>query len=195
MEAHAEADALEAQAEAFAARAQELREAARHASGNSPKSKAATEEQCAIANESRTTLILKNLPADCTHDDLRRILDDVGLAGLYNFIYVPFDFKKFVALRYGFVNFENNENAVKAMATLDGYAGWALDGEKACEVEWSGAQQGLHANIERYRNSPVMHHSVPEAYKPVLFERGARIAFPAPTQAVKPLKLRKAPQA
>jgi RNA recognition motif-containing protein len=122
-------------------------------------------------------------------------LDEVGLAGLYNFIYVPFDFKKLVALRYGFVNFERNEDAVKAIAALDGFAGWVVEGEQACEASWSGAQQGLDANIERYRNSPVMHSRVPDEYKPVLLEKGVRIAFPAPTQAVKPPKLRSANKA
>jgi RNA recognition motif-containing protein len=142
----------------------------------------------ACAGDSRTTLIVKNLPAECTHDQLSRILDEVGLSGLYNFIYVPYDFKKSAVLRYGFVNFEQNEQAVKAMAILDGLA---VDGEKTCEVEWGDAQQSLRANIERYRNSPLMHSSVPDAYKPVLFMRGVRIAFPAPTKVVKPLKLRR----
>merc|ERR1712093_649541 len=62
-------------------------------------------EQLTAAHDSRTTLIVKNLPVGCTHNELRRMLDEVGLGGLYNFIYVPFDFKKNVILRYGFVNF------------------------------------------------------------------------------------------
>lgn len=140
----------------------------------------------------RTTLIVRNLPVGCTHNELHRILDEVGLAGLYNFIYIPFDFKKSALLRYGFVNFEQHEHAVKAMAVLDGFDGWGS--EKSCEVDWGSAQQSLHANIERYRNSPLMHSGVPDEYKPVLFKRGVRIAFPAPTKAVKPMKLRKVQQ-
>lgn len=145
-------------------------------------------EEAEAPGDNRTTLIVKNLPAECTHDELSKILDEVGLSGLYNFIYVPFDFKKSAVLRYGFVNFEQNQQALKAMAILDGLA---VDGEKRCEVEWGDAQQSLRANIERYRNSPLMHSSVPDAYKPVLFMRGVRIAFPAPTKTVKPLKLRR----
>ena len=61
------------------------------------------------------------------------------------------------------------------------------DGEEGCEVDWS-AQQGLHTVIERCRNNQVMHSSVPDAYKPLLFKSGVRIAFPAPTQAVTPPK-------
>jgi len=149
----------------------------------------ATEE----VSSSQTTLILKNLPLGCSHEGVRKILDEAGLAGLYNFIYVPYDFKKSSLLRYGFVNFEQNASALKAIAALDGFSDW--EGEKACEVRWSGAQQGLHAHVERYRNSPVMHKDVPDEYKPVVFENGVRVAFPAPTKTLKPLKLRKAYQA
>jgi len=123
---------------------------------------------------------VKNLPAGCTHHELRRILDEVGLGGTYNFVYVPFDFKKSVVFQYGVVNFEQHEQAVKAMSILDGLSGW--------KVEWNSSQQNLHAIIERYRNSALMHISVPDVYKPLLFERGVRIAFPAPTQVVNPPK-------
>jgi RNA recognition motif-containing protein len=146
----------------------------------------------APVHDSRTSLIVKNLPAGCVHDELRRILDDVGLGGLYNFIYVPFDFRKAAALRYGFVNFEQNEQAVKAIAILDGLV---VAGEKSFEVNWCGdTQQSLDVHIERYRNSPLMHSSVPDVCKPVLFMRGVRIPFPAPTKVVKPLKIRRSQQ-
>jgi len=158
----------------------------------SRKWKGATEE-VTTALDSRTTLILKNLPVCCSHAGVRKILDGVGLAGSYNFIYVPFDFKKSALLRYGFVNFELHESAMMAIAALDGFSDW--EGDKPCEVLWSGAQQGLLAHVERYRNSPVMHKDVPDEYKPVVFENGMRAAFPAPTKALKPLKLRRAYQA
>lgn len=149
-------------------------------------------EQCVTTRDNRTALIVRNLPVGCTHNELRIILDGAGLGGLYNFIYVPFDFKKSAFLRYGFVNFEQNEHAVKAMAVLDGFDDW--ESEKSCEAGWGSVQQSLHANIERYRNSPLMHSSVPDEYKPVLFESGARVAFPSPTKALKPMKIRKTQQ-
>jgi len=145
-------------------------------------------EHSTTARDSRTALNVKNLPAGCTHHKLRRILDEVGLGGTYNFVYVPFDFKKSVVFQYGVVNFEQHEQAVKAMSILDGLSGWKVDGEEGCEVEWNSSQQNLHAIIERYRNSALMHSSVPDVYKPLLFERGVSIAFPAPTQVVNPPK-------
>ena len=41
------------------------------------------------------------------------------------------------------------------------------------------------AHVERYRNSPVMHRSVPDEYEPVIFKNGVRKNFPRPTKKVK----------
>ncbi|CAE7939289.1 unnamed protein product, partial [Symbiodinium sp. KB8] len=54
-----------------------------------------------------------------------------------------------------------------------------------CEVGWSGPHQGFKAHVERYRNSPVMHRSVPDAYKPIIFQDGVRQNFPRPTRKIK----------
>ena len=43
----------------------------------------------------------------------------------------------------------------------------------------------VQAHVERYRNSPVMHRSVPDEYKPVIFKNGVRKNFPRPTKKVK----------
>jgi len=191
--ANVEADKLKAHAEEAQRLAQPTE--VKQTTARSPETIAAVTEQLATAVDGRTTLIVKNLPAGCTHLELRRILDELGFDGLYNFIYVPFLFDKSVILGYGLVNFEQHDHAVKAQAILNGFSSWPVDDDKCCEVEWGGAQQSLHAHIERYRNSPVMHSSVPDTYKPVVFDKGVRIPFPAPTRAVKPPKFRRARQA
>merc|ERR1719146_492709 len=49
---------------------------------------------------------------------------------------------------------------------------------------WSTCR-GLAENVERYRNSPLMHESVPMECKPALYDvDGRRIAFPSPTKAI-----------
>lgn len=55
----------------------------------------------------------------------------------------------------------------------------------------SGPHQGREAHVERYRNSPVMHPSVPEPYKPIILQGGERIPFPAPTKMPKAPRNRK----
>lgn len=43
--------------------------------------------------------------------------------------------------------------------------------------------------MERYRNSPVMHESVPDEYKPVILQNGLRVNFPEPSKAPRPVKI------
>lgn len=66
----------------------------------------------------------------------------------------------------------------------------ALLAGEGCAAAWSEPLQGLQDLIERYRNSPVMHHSVPEECKPLYFRRGRPVAFPAPTRPLRPPRIR-----
>merc|ERR1719461_2657977 len=54
--------------------------------------------------ETRTTLMLRNLPLDYTRDMLLQLLDKEGFAGKYDFIYLPVDFKTRAGLGYAFLN-------------------------------------------------------------------------------------------
>ena len=58
---------------------------------------------------------------------------------------------------------------------------------QVCVVGWSG-DQGYEAHVERYRNSAVMHKSVPDEFRPVVFQAGRRQRFPPPTRFLKPPK-------
>ena len=53
---------------------------------------------------------------------------------------------------------------------------------RECVVSWGEPMQGFTDNVERYRNSPVMHEHVAEEFKPVIFKEGVRIEFPPPTK-------------
>merc|ERR1712113_4721 len=57
-------------------------------------------------------------------------------------------------------------------------------------VEWSDGRQGLEGQIERYRNSAMMHASVADEARPIMLQNGVRVPFPAPTQPLKPLRVR-----
>lgn len=135
---------------------------------------------------SRTTVMLRNVPNNYSRSMLLELLDEEGFAGLYDFLYVPFDFKKNAGLGYAFVNLVDADAVSKFWHVFDGFSNWAIPTAKVCAVSWSEPLQGLAANVERYRNSPVMHPKVPEQYRPVLFQNGARIEFPKPTKAIKP---------
>lgn len=138
-------------------------------------------------NCEKTTLMLKNLPSAYTQAKLLETLDTLGLMGKYNFAYLPVDFLSGAGFGYAFVNFISGQDALAALQMLQGFAGWRDTGcRKVLEVCWSDPHQGLDSLIERYRNSRVMHGTVPLHYKPVLLMDGCRIAFPAPTKRIRP---------
>jgi RNA recognition motif-containing protein len=140
--------------------------------------------------ESRTTVMLRNLPNNYTREMMLSHLDGLGFAGLYNFFYMPIDFTSEASLGYAFVNFATPRDAQLLMAAFDGFSDWVIPTRKRCYVNWSHPHQGLASNIERYRNSPVMHKDVPDVFKPAVFDHGMRVEFPAPTRRLRCPRLR-----
>jgi len=137
------------------------------------------------AGNTRTTVMLRNLPNNYDREMVLAMIDGEGFAGLYDFIYLPIDFKTQACLGYAFVNLATPREVPRFWETFNGYSEWAFPSKKVCSVTWSGPHQGRDAHVDRYRNSPVMHPSVPHAYKPIVLEAGTPIPFPAPTKTPK----------
>jgi len=141
-------------------------------------------------NGHKTSVMLRNLPNNYSRAMVLKMIDDEGFLGTYNFVYFPIDFRSRAGLGYAFVNFEDPAMVVRFWRTFEGFSNWMLPSKKSCFVSWCAPHQGLEAHVERYRNSPVMHPSVPDEYKPLVFSGGARVPFPAPTKAVRAPRLR-----
>jgi len=129
--------------------------------------------------------MLRNMPNNYSRDMLLSMMDAEGLAGTYNFVYLPMDFKSGANLGYAFVNLVSAAVVDMFWRTLNGFSRWTLPSYKVCEVSWSGPYQGLAAHIRRYRNSPLMHEDVPDEYKPVVLLDGIRAEFPPPTKRLR----------
>lgn len=64
----------------------------------------------------------------------------------------------------------------------------AYNSPKVCEVNYARVQ-GLEANIEVYRNSPV--NGIPiKQYRPLIFHNGEEVEFPSPDAPLPPIQLR-----
>merc|ERR1712048_458561 len=126
----------------------------------------------------KTTAMMKNIPNDYTRDLLLQLIDQEGFVGSYDLVYLPIDFKSEVGLGYAFINFVSPEEAQRFQTHFQGFKGWSVPSEKVCEVCESDKVQGKDNNVARYRNSPIMHESIPDNFKPALFEDGKRIEFP-----------------
>jgi len=148
---------------------------------------------CPSGEEWRTTVMLRNMPNNYTRDMLLELVDVMGFSGRYDFAYLPVDFKSQAGLGYAFINFVSTAEAQRCFECFEGFSDWKVPSEKVCTVTWGAPYQGLEAHIERYQNSPVMHHSIPDEWKPVLLEQGVRIVFPPPTKPIKTPKVRAPP--
>ena len=128
-----------------------------------------------------TTVMLRNIPNKYTQTSLLEAIDSRGFRGLYNFFYLPVDFKNGCNMGYAFINFVNHDAADMFMSAFKGYQ-LPAKSTKVCDVCWARVQ-GFKANIEHYRNSPVNDLPDPE-YRPLMFQNGVEVAFPRPDAGV-----------
>mmetsp|Transcript_581 Transcript_581/g.1561 ORF Transcript_581/g.1561 Transcript_581/m.1561 type:complete len:305 (-) Transcript_581:224-1138(-) len=134
-----------------------------------------------------TTVMLCGFPRKYSRDKLIDLLDVLGYAGQFDFVYLPMHFEYSESVGYAFVNMATAADALRLKESLDGFVGHPFTDDKPCHTNWSRVQ-GLSANIKQYRNSPVMHKLVPDEFKPLLLWKGQQQPFPEPTAALKQLK-------
>lgn len=146
--------------------------------------------ESAVPPEERTTALLRNLPCDLAREELLKMLDGEGFSGYYDFVYLPIDFTTQAGLGYALVNLVTPAAADRFRHSFDGSERWAAPGGPPCAVSWSGPHQGLAAHVQRYRNSAVMHPSVPDEIKPMAFAHGVRVPFPEPTERLRAPRIR-----
>jgi len=139
----------------------------------------------------QTTVMMRNIPGEYTRDDLLGLLDQHRFSGLFDLVYLPVDFRTELNHGYAFINFTTTENAERFRDHFVGFSDWLVPSERICEVSWSDQSQGTDENVRRYRDSPMMHASVDDRFKPVLFHDGQRIPFPKPTKKIRAPRVRK----
>jgi len=147
----------------------------------------------------RLTYMLWNLPVETTRDGLVDMLNREGFYASFDFIYVPIRFGPDVNFGYAFVNMVSPEAADELRTHFQGFTRWDID-RALTEKEALGAHvtpannvQGFQANVDRYRNSPLLHPAFPDRYKPAVFQAGVRVPFPPPTEEVRAPRLRLRP--
>jgi hypothetical protein len=130
------------------------------------------------AEDVRDTVMLRNIPNKYTQRMLLDQINSLGFEGTYSFFYLPRDVRTTANTGYSFVCFNDNGSAKLFMDKFSGYKLPGFNSQKVCEVSWARIQ-GLKANIQHYRNSPVNNFTAPE-FRPLLFAAGTEIPFPTP---------------
>jgi len=142
-------------------------------------------EEPDIDESERTTVMLKNLPKGLSRAMLLELLDRKGFAKQCNFVYLPVEFTRRSCMGYAFVNFEHPSMVSEFWRAFEGLTDWPVPSSKICRVTWSSPLQGLAEHVDRFRNSPLMHTTVPDECRPILLRGGMRVPFPAPTKTLR----------
>merc|ERR1712139_1244 len=122
-----------------------------------PSTPVHTAAQCQWAaaplhNVAPTTLMLRNLPIEYDRTMLLELLDAEGFTGLYDFLYLPADFRKNGCFGYCFINFVTPAAAERFRQYFQGFNRWAVVSDRVAEVSVSDPLQGLEAHLARYRD-------------------------------------------
>jgi hypothetical protein len=145
---------------------------------------------CCSKLEDRTTVQIKSIPRQFNRAALLDLLNSEGFEGLYRFVYLPMDFSNGGCLGYADICMDTSLDASKLLQNFQSHQ--LRHGSEVCILESSWCErQGLDELVSRYRDSPVMHRSVPDEHRPALFEGGNRIKFPVPTCPLRRPRLRK----
>jgi len=151
-------------------------------------------EEARMADENkekpRSTVMLRNIPNKYTQPMLLRVLNDQGFKGKYDFFYLPINFQSRVNMGYAFINFPNTDIIPEFRKAFHKTKLTLIPSTKVCEVAYAKVQ-GLQANLDVYRNSPVNGIAIKQ-YRPLLFDMpsGEELPFPEPDAPLPPLQLR-----
>ena len=70
--------------------------------------------------DEQTTVMLRNIPNKLSQLEISEAINSRGFRGLYDFFYVPLDFKSRMNLGYSFINFRSGSAAAKFVNQIDG---------------------------------------------------------------------------
>merc|ERR1719171_2780139 len=136
------------------------------------ETKATSSRASRIPPDLRTSVMLNNVPTNYSKEMLMGLFDNHGFAGRYDFVHLPLDFVTHENKGYAHVNLSDSIAAAEFWDCFQGFSRWWRAWcKERCELSWS-PEQGYDAHIERYRNSPLMHQSVPDQFRPTIFSNG-----------------------
>lgn len=119
----------------------------------------------------RKTLMLRNIPNKYSIHMLLEMLDNCHRRSprqlVYDFCYLPIDFKNRCNLGYAFVNFVDAESTLECYKTFHEKRWNDFNSKKVCEVKY-GRVQGREALIEHFKNSKFPSNDIDSL--PLLFE-------------------------
>ncbi|XP_015888542.1 protein MEI2-like 1 isoform X2 [Ziziphus jujuba] len=115
--------------------------------------------------DSRTTLMIKNIPNKYTSKMLLAAIDE-HCRGTYDFLYLPIDFKNKCNVGYAFINMIDPQQIVPFHLAFNGKKWEKFNSEKVASLAYARIQ-GKSALIAHFQNSSLMNED--KRCRPILF--------------------------
>ncbi|GLU20811.1 hypothetical protein SLE2022_369930 [Rubroshorea leprosula] len=115
--------------------------------------------------DSRTTLMIKNIPNKYTSKMLLAAIDE-HCRGTYDFIYLPIDFKNKCNVGYAFINMIDPQQIIPFHKAFNGKKWEKFNSEKVASLAYARIQ-GKTALIAHFQNSSLMNED--KRCRPILF--------------------------
>jgi len=122
-----------------------------------------------------TTLMIRNVPNRYTQHDLLAELDDLGLDGTFDFLYMPVDKASKASVGYAFVNFVAPSWASRCVTVLQEYK-FTRYGKNREAIVSVAHLQGLDANLAHYEKTSVRSSKFKQ-HRPLIFA-GSKVLPP-----------------
>jgi len=101
-----------------------------------------------------TTVMVRGIPCSFSQERVIQLMDEAGLAGKFNFFYLPYAGKSTSNLGYAFVNFVDEEAAQTCAAALDGVPLDPQRSAKFCTITKADIQ-GLENLTKHFKRTAV----------------------------------------
>lgn len=136
-------------------------------------------EKIRKGEDTRTTLMIKNIPNKYTSKMLLAAIDELH-KGTYDFFYLPIDFKNKCNVGYAFINMISPVHIISFYQAFNGKKWEKFNSEKVASLAY-GRIQGRNALISHFQNSSLMNED--KRCRPILFhsngpETGNQEPFP-----------------
>lgn len=122
-------------------------------------------ERIIRGEDSRTTLMIKNIPNKYTSKMLLVAIDEQH-KGTYDFIYLPIDFKNRCNVGYAFINMIDPQQIIPFFQAFNGKKWEKFNSEKVASLAYARIQ-GKSALIAHFQNSSLMNED--KRCRPILF--------------------------
>jgi len=124
-------------------------------------------DRIAKGEDSRTTLMIKNIPNKYNCKLLLAVIDE-NHRGTYDFIYLPIDFKNKCNVGYAFINMIDPQHIIPFYKTFNGKKWEKFNSEKVASLAYARIQ-GRNALIAHFQNSSLMNEE--KWCRPMLFHK------------------------